>query len=297
MMTQNPYAQPGGPGTGDFGISSEPPRTSVLAIFALVLSFICCIPVLPLVGVALGIVATLLITGSGGKVAGRGLAIGAIIVGLAVTGLQLALVFGAASGWNMIRSYGDVVTYIDAGDYDATRDRFDQRVRPLVTDELLTEFSADLRAGAGAYVGSPESILDAFSAYASIGQDQAQMMNTVSAAHGQEMPAIPLPLEFDSGVVLVTPVFDPNTQGGGQSSILNLGYTLQGETSVTWLLEPQAALDAMNASGSAPAAVPPAGEIATDEGAAPEAGGGETPNGEPEGAADEDSGEPAGEDG
>jgi len=71
---------------------SEAPRTSGLAIAALVCALIFCIPLVPLLGVILGLVA---VVGMIGKdhLRGRGLAIAAVVIGLAVSGMQ------AAGGW------------------------------------------------------------------------------------------------------------------------------------------------------------------------------------------------------
>lgn len=58
------------------------PKTSGLAIAALVLSLLFCIPLAPLIGLVLGIVALMQIDKSKGALTGKGMAIGAIVVSL-----------------------------------------------------------------------------------------------------------------------------------------------------------------------------------------------------------------------
>src|SRR5687768_1693436 len=58
------------------------PKTSGLAIAALVLSILFCVPLAPLAGIILGIVALSKIDRSNGALTGKGLAIGAIIAGV-----------------------------------------------------------------------------------------------------------------------------------------------------------------------------------------------------------------------
>lgn len=92
----NPYGPPGGGAGGGYGPppgaypgGSEPmsPKTDGLSITALVLSFLCC---LAPVGVILGFVG--LSRTKGGKRKGRGLAIGAIIVGILMSLVSAAAI-------------------------------------------------------------------------------------------------------------------------------------------------------------------------------------------------------------
>jgi hypothetical protein len=71
---------------------SEAPRTSGLAIAALICALVFCIPGVPLLGVILGLVAIVGMIGQA-SLRGRGLAIAAVVIGLAVSGMQ------AAGGW------------------------------------------------------------------------------------------------------------------------------------------------------------------------------------------------------
>lgn len=70
-------------------------KTSGLAIAALVLSLLFCIPLAPLIGLVLGIVALMQIDKSKGALTGKGMAIGAIVVslftGVAAIGMMAAI--------------------------------------------------------------------------------------------------------------------------------------------------------------------------------------------------------------
>jgi type II secretory pathway pseudopilin PulG len=74
---------------------STAPKTSGLAIAALVLSLLFCIPLAPLIGLVLGIVALMQIDKSKGALTGKGMAIGAIVVSLftivAAIGMMVAI--------------------------------------------------------------------------------------------------------------------------------------------------------------------------------------------------------------
>jgi type II secretory pathway pseudopilin PulG len=81
-------------------VTAEPapytaPRTSGLAIAALVLSLLFCVPMAPLLGLVLGIVALMQIDKSKGALTGKGMAIGAIVVSLftivAAIGMMVAI--------------------------------------------------------------------------------------------------------------------------------------------------------------------------------------------------------------
>jgi hypothetical protein len=89
MMTQfEPPQPPGMPPTEPAAASApyvEPPLSKA-AVSGLVCSLIICIPVVPLVGLILGIIG--IPATAAGKRRGRGLAIGAIIVAVVTTGLQ-----------------------------------------------------------------------------------------------------------------------------------------------------------------------------------------------------------------
>lgn len=104
---------------------TEAPRTSGLAIAALVCALLFCLPAVPLLGVLLGLLAVVTMIGKT-SMRGRGLAIAAIVIGLVITAVQ------AAGGWWFYQfSRQFVVLFRDspvqmmqagyAGDYTAFR--------------------------------------------------------------------------------------------------------------------------------------------------------------------------------
>ncbi|MFI4881393.1 MAG: hypothetical protein ACIAQU_02285, partial [Phycisphaerales bacterium JB064] len=95
-MTDNPYAQP-----QDFagGPQYLEPKTSVLAVFAFVVSVVglvaCCIPGVGPLGLLLGVLALVMISMSGGRKKGGGFAIAAIVIGLVAGAINIAIIIGA----------------------------------------------------------------------------------------------------------------------------------------------------------------------------------------------------------
>ena len=83
MNDQNPYANDGM--SGGYDEYAGPERTSALAVLSLILSLACCIPGLGLLGAGLGVGALIGISGSRGRVGGKGLAVAGIIVGILVS--------------------------------------------------------------------------------------------------------------------------------------------------------------------------------------------------------------------
>lgn len=102
----------------------EPPRMSGLAIAALVCALLFCIPILPPIGVVLGLIAVVTMVGKE-HLRGRGMAIAAIVIGLifsiawGVTGW-----FFYSVGKQIEAMPGEAMTSGAGGDFAAFRDRF-----------------------------------------------------------------------------------------------------------------------------------------------------------------------------
>lgn len=212
-MTENPYA-------GDFadepGVYDEPPRTSALAVSSLVLSLICCLPVLPLLGAGLGVGALIGIGGSRGRVGGRGMAIAGIIIGVLVTIAQVAAFYSAKGAIDMgvglvFGSVDSVMTDIESGDYDAARAGLTGHASSL-SDERFEAFRAAYQAEYGSFQSVPTDLWGGLiPAYAQMGQ---QMQNYQQ--QGSQQNVVPSPATFDSGLVLVIAELDQSGQPTGQ---------------------------------------------------------------------------------
>lgn len=196
-MDQNPYAG----GGYDAEIYAEPERTSLAAVFGLICSLICCLPVVPVLGVVLGAFGLIGIGRSNGRVGGRGLAIAAIVLGLLFTFAQI----GAAIGLRQIMSVfinqigstaSQALTDAEAGNYDGVRGVLAGDLSG-VSDESIAAWRAAYGAKTGDLVSTPQTVGELFSGYMNVGplMQQFQGRNDL----------IPLPATFanDSGLIIM----------------------------------------------------------------------------------------------
>jgi len=211
-MSDNPYAND----YGDETMHDGPPRTSALAVTSLVMSLICCIPVVPLLGAGVGVGALIGIGGSRGRVGGKGLAIAGIIIGALVTAAQVGAVISFQQFMDMgvklvYGSANDVMADIEAGDYDAARAGLVGNAATL-GDERFEAFKAAYQAEHGAFQSVPTGIGDLFTAYSQMGP---QMQN-YQPPQGGPQNVIPAPANFDGGLVLLIAEIAQNGQPKGQ---------------------------------------------------------------------------------
>ncbi len=207
-MTQNPYA---GEFADDVGVYDAPPRTSALAVTSLVLSLICCIPGLGLLGSLIGVGAIVGISGSRGRVGGRGVAVAGIIIGLLVTiawvGVVVSISRGVGAASKMM--YGNTNAFMQAvenGDFDKARAVVSGPV-VSASDEQFEAFRDRYRAAYGPFVAVPTKFWsEVVPAYMEIGP-QIQPYN------GRQN-FVPVPAQFDSGRVLMLLVVDPQGNAG-----------------------------------------------------------------------------------
>jgi hypothetical protein len=206
-MTQNPYA-------GDFNPDAfdAPERTSALAVASLVLSLICCIPGLGLLGAGLGVGSIISIGGSRGRVGGKGLAIAGILIGMLVTFAWVGVYLSAQAimGEASQVLYGRMHTAmeeVEAGNYDGARAQFDGAAAGA-TDEQFEAFRAAYRSNLGSFQSVPTKWSDIFSAYMQVGQ---QIQN-----YQGRQNMIPIPANFDNGPSLMLAWVDP-TGGSGSA--------------------------------------------------------------------------------
>ncbi len=223
---------------GDFG--TIPQRTSLLAITALVLSLICPIPGLGVLGMILGLCAIIAIGRSEGRLGGTGMAVAGIILGLFVTAGWVIAGVAVVSVVRVFESgfsgpVASVAQAIEAGDAKGSRALFVKEVNDAVTDAEIAAFREAYHAELGAFKNMPTGIVDVISAYASAGP----AMQTTSNL-------IPLVAEFEQGraiyVVQVPSSFNPqpSPQGGPKLIVAtNLGiFTFDGKQ--IWLRDTSA---------------------------------------------------------
>lgn len=197
----------------------EPERASILAILALVFGLICFIPLLPLLGIICGIAGLIVINRSRGRLAGTGMAIAGLILGLLFTALQAAIILGMAQAFNMIthqlvKPVDQLIMAIDQKDFATARQALDAHSQTLVTDEAIAKLGDEVRAEMGAFKSIPTSLGDLISAYGEVGQLFQATKNFQGPPQGQN-GMMPVPAHFENGTALVLVWFDPPKGGPG----------------------------------------------------------------------------------
>jgi hypothetical protein len=169
MITQlsaNPYAA--GP-IDPFAVPPTPPRTSWLAISAMICSCICCIPGLSALGTLLGVAGLFRISTSNGRRTGMGLAIAAIIVGIAISVVWIVVLIGANSVIKQVASIGTTVsTSLQA----PTPDELTKNAPFLagkITPAQWATFKSEVESELGTLQPIPTSWVEFFSGYSKVG--------------------------------------------------------------------------------------------------------------------------------
>jgi Domain of unknown function (DUF4190) len=165
-MIENPYQYdpPPGDGTG-WGDAPRPTSpvapvpmrtgTSGLAIASLICSLMLCLPYLgPLLGLGLGVTALARISASGGRVGGRRLALGGIVIGAILLLAEGCLGLMTWMAMDMaLEQTGQTIRVIEAGDLGASKRAFGAGERDRITEASLAEFGDALEARFGAFQG------------------------------------------------------------------------------------------------------------------------------------------------
>lgn len=212
-MSQNPYAHP-------MDLPPEPEygqRTSALAIASLVFGLLCCIPGVGLIGTILGGAALVRISGSRGRLGGRGLALVGIVLGILGTVVYIAVILGLMSFLNGLTVYGDTFANLQSKNYASVRAMLDPATSAAVTDERLDEFAADLQTEHGTYRGVPKGLGEWFGGYGQLGQQIQPILDRVPAGRNR---TIPLPLKFDQGYALGMFIINPGAGTGPTGAAL-----------------------------------------------------------------------------
>jgi hypothetical protein len=195
-------------------------RTSVMAILSLVLSLICFIPGFGLIGAILGVTALLVIGGSQGRLSGRGLAVGGIIMGLLFTMIWGGIGIGAMRLGNYfntgaLQPVSVTIKAIDDGDYATAKAQFASPTKEALTDAEIEAFRTAYKAELGGYKASPTGLWDFMAQMGAAGQ----MMNRFQGSQN----LIPIPLTFEKGLGVLAVQVSQN--GGGPGAINSLPFT------------------------------------------------------------------------
>ncbi|MEQ8769155.1 MAG: DUF4190 domain-containing protein [Phycisphaerales bacterium] len=216
-MDANPHGD-AGPITG---IHTEPDRTSITAIFSLICSLVCCLPLVPLLGVALGALALVGIGRSKGRVGGKGFAVGGIVLGIFCTLLQGGAYALLDAGLGFMVREGNVVgqalTDLEGGDTDAMRSIL---AGPLgaMTDEELAEFRDAYTADMGSLVSTPQTSWELMRGY---------IENDPLTKPYQSRPGVmPITATFSGGTGVIVVITDPSGRtpnaGGTRVPVVDL---------------------------------------------------------------------------
>ena len=224
MSDNNPYAND----ASGFDEYSEPERTSALAVTSLVMSLICCIPGFGLIGSALGVVAMLGIGKSRGRVGGKGMAMAGIIIGVLMTVAWVSFFAMSVSALKQAADEffvpaNDLMTEIEAGNFDAARAAFPNAPIANTTDEQFEAFRAAYQSEVGAFESIPTGLVDIWTMYLEVGQ---QMQGFQQPAGGQVI-LVPVPARFDvSGPTVILVRLDPMQQNTGDNPITDIAVVL-----------------------------------------------------------------------
>lgn len=245
---------------GDRGF--DEPRMSALAVVGLVCSLICLIPALPLIGAALGGAALVKINSSGGRLAGVGMALVAICVGVVLTLGQAGLGYAGWRSYTFVQQFlgptsqhaGDAMVALSSGDTSGLKNVLTEEALAKMTPEDAAQFARAMEA----HYGRPTGVVT----------DIFEMIEGVKRAPGFEgdthvqfggksgNPPLPAVLKFPQGKVAVLFIsFDPNSMKhkkvkgpGGVAEVFrgeDLLLLLPGRKAVTLLKDGPAKATAM----------------------------------------------------
>jgi hypothetical protein len=237
---------PGLPGSGMSGVEFEEPfqrRTSVLAIFALVLGLICFLPGPGVLAIILGGAALVFIGQSRGRLGGTGLAATGIVLGLLCSVLWIAIGIGVRQSQQVfntsfLQPVGTTISGVMSKDRTAARAHLSKTTDAKVTDEMLDGFAVKIDGALGAYKGPPSGLIEFFGLYSAAGP----AMQAMQGLGRQDL--IPVAARFDKGVAIVGVAMDPSGgpgPAGGIPPIVMSNVVVipaSSPNSPIWLLDP-----------------------------------------------------------
>jgi hypothetical protein len=190
-------------------------KTSVMAVTALVLSLICFIPGLSVLAIILGIAALLVISRSGGRVRGSGLAIAGLIIGLLVSVGWVTAAIGMAQVTKMftgqlVAPAATSLKALESGDLPGARQIFSTSANASISDDSLTAFKDAYTAELGKFQGVPQSLLEIIEGYSQVGP-------LIQPYQGRN-DVFPVPAKFEKGMALVVLEMDTTAMNSGQQT-------------------------------------------------------------------------------
>lgn len=230
-MSGNPYID-------EVGYLDEGPvsgsRTSVLAVASLATSLICCIPLLGVLSIVMGVSSLVLIGRSNGRLTGRGAAIAGLIVGIMTSVIWGAAVAGVLQAQRYYITqmvppaevaFGsvatrDVATFRTVLNHDATNDLNDARIE-LFMEAFETEFGG-FQSVATDWGTLFESFAETYSSSHSQGNNSVQINNVTP---------VPIGVVGQNKKRVVWVIFDESSIKGGTPYIADLMVMVDGTDS------------------------------------------------------------------
>lgn len=220
------------PGSQDpFAPAEVESRTSIMAVASIVCSLICCIPILTgMLGAFLGVVALFLIGSSHGRLKGRGLAFGGVVLGLLTSMLWIGVMLGAVRALgNYVNTGTAAFESIDAGDFAQSRAAFVPTTDQSVSDEQIATFGQMIRDDYGGFVAGPHSLMEYWT-----GKSSPAQSSGVPAFNFGDMP---IAIEYENDFMFaIMRMPDGSSQPPPGRFIRDLGYQRPDGTTV-WLSE------------------------------------------------------------
>lgn len=189
----------------------EPERVSILAILGLVFGLLCFLPFFGLLGVIFAIAGLIAINRSRGRLAGTGMAIAGLILGLLFTAIWGAITLGMIGFINMVDKSlvgpaNQAIAAIDNQDFATARTQLVPPSQPMATDEAFKALREAYRDELGAFKNIPSGI-ELAQSYAGLSKQFQGLKNMNGVAGRQDM--IPIPANFEKGSALLLLSIEP----------------------------------------------------------------------------------------
>jgi hypothetical protein len=219
---------------------ATPERVSFLAVLALICGILCFPPGTGLLAIVFGIAAMVLIAKSHGRLAGRGMAVIGMVLGVTFTVMWGAIAIGSATVLQQLRDTrlvptAETMRAIQDRDYQKATQYFDPSVRDRLSPEVFDTFRSAYTQQVGDFRQMPTGLWDIFETF----------MEERDRLRGQQVDlrfenVLPVPAQFDQGLaVIVIPIpTDRDPLVSEDPDALNLGIVTPDGTQI-WILDAQ----------------------------------------------------------
>ena len=255
------------PQFADFGDEAPatidgPVRLSGLALLSIITGGMtivgCIIPAVGFIPVVFGVLGLFAISKARGRLTGRGLALGGVLMGIFSLVISSGIWIGGTIGLHKTTQ-----TYVNIFDHDPSNVRtiLSANLAGSITDEQIATFQEALTREHGDFVAMPKSILQVLLDLP-VAQGYDRLKTITPPQNGT---ILPIPITMTNGVRMVLFILDPTEKlGSGMLAVLDVGFFTADESTIIWLVSPSQSTSAGTAS-SGPGTAPkkPAGTSGT----------------------------------